>query len=358
MTEIENYIKKVVNDCLDFSIKLIKQTSPSPQESLYHYTSFNNFERIIKTQELCFTDYRCLNDPTEILFSERILQETIKEESSSLEFEYFWEKCQNIVSCFINKENFSKNRDLLPQIEKIETDFFTFSFCSKRDYLPMWRWYSNNGTGISLGFRKEYFFQQEIKDKKPIPFYAKIIYGKDFLSQVISDLLKYVEKKIDDFLKLSPSEKDKNNFFIEVAIKAFSANILPFLPRIKHCAYKEEEEHRLYYQEHKATFLPKSKKEPDYFPFDPIPEDRRGTRPRKQSQNGICLSSSTNQETRFVKSDKFSFDDITEIWVGPCLDFKCVKEKVEKLLIEQGYNPLKIGSEEGIIIKKSDAPYQ
>ena len=128
------------------------------------------------------------------------------------------------------------------------------------------------------------------------------------------------------------------------------------MPAFKHHGYKDENELRLYYLEGKITYKPEYNRLPKFFPFDEIPVERRGTKNRKPVE-GICLPY-IEQKIPFVRSDKFSLDNIAEIWVGPCVHFDCAKEQIIKLLIDGGYNISKIDTDEGIKIKKSEEPYR
>jgi hypothetical protein len=150
-------------------------------------------------------------------------------------------------------------------------------------------------------------------------------------------------------------ERLTSSFARELHVRLLSC-LSPLMPAFKHHGYKDENEHRLYYLEGKITYKPEYNTLPEFFPFDEIPVERRGIKYRKPIQ-GICLPH-IEQRIPFVRSDKFSLDDIAEIWVGPCVHFDCAKEQIIKLLIDGGYNISKIDTEEGIKIKKSEKPYR
>ena len=134
--------------------------SVPPREILYHYTSFNNFvKRIVGNREFCYTDFRHLNDPTEVILSTKVLLKIIenrKVQDEELQ-KVFWRPFCEIFPAILNQENFHKVRDSFEQIDNIESNIYTFSFILKVDYLPMWRWYSEDGTGISIGLKPDYF---------------------------------------------------------------------------------------------------------------------------------------------------------------------------------------------------------
>jgi hypothetical protein len=352
----DQLLKELKNDSM-------KHKSSPPANNLYHYTSFNNFLRIIKNQELCFTDYRHLNDPTEISLSETVLHEAIENKYKQSPLgEKFWKPFLEFFSALITEESLNKVRHYLSHLEKYESRIYTFSFCGEKDYLSMWRWYAENGTGISLGFRPGYFFFEQPKDRRPQAIYTDVCYEKEKLLEIINNSLDSTEREIGAFVNFAKTHRISKEDSREAGYKFLndvridlSTLLLPIMPGFKHHSYKDEKEHRLYYLECKAILKDKPNK-PYYFPFDPIPQDRRGTRSRKAPE-GICLPH-INTEVPFVKSDKFSFYDIAEIWVGPCVYFECAREQIVKLLIEKGYDLNKIDTHEGIKIKKSQAPYR
>jgi hypothetical protein len=270
-----------------------------------------------------------------------------------------WNNFLDIFSVFIDEKDFKKIKDRFSTLEELKSDFYTFSFCSKKDYLPLWRYYAGNGTGIALKFRPEFFAFKEPTDRKPQAMYTEIIYEEKELTQVINKFLDLAEKKLGTFEHvnlLNISEKDSKEDGDQFSLDLFTelaAQLLPIMPTFKHHGYKDEKEHRLYYLECKTTF---QGQEPNYFPFDPFPPERKGIKERK-AQEGICLPH-IDTKVPFVKSDKFSLDDIAEIWVGPCVHFECAKEQIVKSLSEQGYDINKIGTPEGITICKSEMPYR
>lgn len=107
MQILKDKIKELLKQ---FEEELKKTSSPPPIIHLYHYTSFSNFIRIINSRELCFTDYRHLNDPTEFLLSKSVLEKVIKEkkgDNSEICSEFLSD-----ISDIVDKESFMKNRHL------------------------------------------------------------------------------------------------------------------------------------------------------------------------------------------------------------------------------------------------------
>lgn len=255
-----------------------------------------------------------------------------------------------------------KNRHKYSHLKSIQPNIYTFSFCEKQDYLPLWRYYGENGRGISIGFRPGYFNQAEQKDvsrENPVPIYLTISYEEEEFSKVIKEVLDSAINKIAEaksILEKNPSNEANNIFedFKKDLKKYLIGQILPLMPGFKHHGFKDENEHRLYYLEILLEFVEGTE---HCFPFTKIPDTRKDKRPRKNEIKGICLPY-VEEKIPFVKSDKFSLDDIGEIWVGPAVHYECAREQIIKILAKAGYDNDKIDKNEGIKIKKSQAPYR
>ncbi|MBY0462713.1 MAG: DUF2971 domain-containing protein [Alphaproteobacteria bacterium] len=358
ISEFENDVKKILEDI----------STPSPSHILYHYTSFNNFStRIIKNREFCYTDFRHLNDPTEVILSTEVLLKAVgsrKDKGGALE-RIFWQPFLDFFPAMLKPEDFEKVRHNFDQIDKIESSIYTLSFCPKVDYLPMWRWYGDDGRGISIGLKPDYFSSHPVVegDRSPRPIYTDVLYYEDRVISVIDKLCNSAEQKVTNLIKFCQNKEVSADDFQEIATSftrelhnRLVSHLFPLMPAFKHHGYQDENEHRLYYLECKVTYKPEYNKPPTFFPFDEIPVERRGTKNRKPIE-GICLPY-IEQKIPFIRSDKFFLDDIAGIWVGPCVHFDCAREQIIKLLMEAGYDIAKIDTEEGIKIKKSQAPYR
>jgi len=365
--DLEKFYKQFLSAFQQECEKILEDACSLPNNQLYHYTSFSNFQRIINNQILCFRDYRHLNDPTEILLSSNILKELI-EEKIKKSVHPFWKEFSDIFYSVLDKEEFDKIKDRFIQIELIENNIYTFSLCSAVDSLPLWRWYGGNGVGISIGFRSEYF--QPITDneliednKKPRAACLKINYEKEYFVSIITRLLEIVEENL--LLLMSFCEQNSVHFedfllkkgkFLAESVSCF----LPLMPGFKHHGYKEEQEYRLYYMQNKITYKVECNREPDYFPYE-IPGEYKKTRglniKEVSPEIASCLISLNSTKINYVEHH-FLLDDIAEIWIGPCLDFECTKEQIIKILKYAEYDVNKIDTKAGIKIKKSEVPYR
>jgi hypothetical protein len=307
--------------------------SPEIPGIRYHYTSFNNLKRILENQTLSFTHFRHLNDPTEVDFAFDTIEKTLMSNNNT-----FFEHPMDVLKNILYPQHFKENSQRFMTIENLITDIYIFSFCEKPDDLPMWRWYGDNGKGISIGFKPEYF-KTSIKpgDTSPVPILTKVFYDQHQLEEIASNLENITKKYIG---KLTP---DKIHSEI-------ICQLMSLLASFKYEGYQGEQEQRLYYLETEKT----TKQGKSYFPFDRIPDERRKKRPIKRKiTEGVCLPY-FDPEIPYILSDKFSLDDIAEIWVGPCVHFDCMEEQIKKLLVNLG-DADRVG---GIKIIKSNAPYR
>jgi hypothetical protein len=112
---------------------------------LYHYTDANGLKSIIENDEIWFTDYRYLNDPSELRHGISLAHETInatlvKAKAANADF-----LCKMMIDLF-TPENFSGH-----------LQFLIACFSRDRDELGQWRAYADNGRGFAIGLSKTMF---------------------------------------------------------------------------------------------------------------------------------------------------------------------------------------------------------
>ena len=90
---------------------------------IYHYTSFNGLENILKQRKLIYTDYRFFNDPTEIEYGKKlILHALIRDERIDRKI------VQMIMVLFSNLESLYKIYVCCFSVKK----YFTFLLFSEK----------------------------------------------------------------------------------------------------------------------------------------------------------------------------------------------------------------------------------
>lgn len=113
-----------------------------PAEALYHYTSLDGLKGILKTRRLWSTDYRYLNDPSEIKHGKKIISDFFEGKFSQIQDKKLVKKFRYCLDMLGGREN--------------RLCYIT-SFCEEGDHLLAWRCYGNDGGGFSIGFKKEFF---------------------------------------------------------------------------------------------------------------------------------------------------------------------------------------------------------
>jgi hypothetical protein len=111
---------------------------------LYQYTGWGGLCGIIESESVWFTDYRHLNDPSELSHGVEVAQEVLASvgQGADPRVGLFME----MIGDLLVPRNFVGN-----------LDFFTASFTTERDDLGQWRAYADNGRGFALGFAPKMF---------------------------------------------------------------------------------------------------------------------------------------------------------------------------------------------------------
>jgi hypothetical protein len=120
---------------------------------LYHYTSRDGLSGIIAAQKIWFTDYRHLNDDTEIEFGIAAAKAVLAEVGAR----------GPKVSLFCGM-----TADLLTTGNLDDRfGFYVASFSRKRDHLHQWKNYAQCGEGCAIGFGPQLFSIEDKSDRKP-----------------------------------------------------------------------------------------------------------------------------------------------------------------------------------------------
>jgi hypothetical protein len=309
LEELETQIKNYWN----------KFFGKAPHLLFYHYTDFDALYKILRFRELWFTDYRNLNDPSEYIYGiDQYLSSLKKLKEPSQNFHY-WSTIEKHIADL--RQNPFTNKNGI----KVEHPIYTFSFCGSKDYLPAWRLYGDNGSGVAIGFRPDYYSYTTKGSiiNNPLANY-NVIYSHEKIDKLILGLIKIIDNK---FTKLDDSDKESLTISL---ISYFITYSIGF----KHFGYEHENELRFVLWEQKINdqyCLPNGKNTPEI------------TSDRKFILNG----------KNRVKSEHFLAEHIVEIWVGPAVEnFNQRKKEIEDKLKEYGYDINKIE------IIRSEMPYR
>jgi Protein of unknown function (DUF2971) len=145
--------------------------------ALYHYTDARGLKGIIESETIWFTDYRHLNDPSELTHGIEMARDVMnnsrgREDAHGREF-------LDCLADMLSTKNFSGR-----------FEFFIASFSRDRDELSQWRAYADNGRGYAIGFAPRMFrIEEDRSDLQPNE--------KTFVGPVLYDIREVTERHIN-----------------------------------------------------------------------------------------------------------------------------------------------------------------
>lgn len=243
---------------------------------LYHYTTLDSLEKIMKGKCMHFSHVSWLNDYSEYdwglnLFQEKLL-EIVNEKG---------EKAERIIKKFIDIIKRDKNKD----------NPCVGSFTALKESLSQWRGYANSGSGVCIGFDAD--IMKRICKKNNF-IIGDVLYGNSF-----DDIHTNFLAKISSFISA-----DLNDLVDDSANVSMCISILSCF--VKHEGFQEEKEIRIAIPF--TEKLPNKIKGKLYAPY-------------------------------FLFDFKESFPSIfKEIWIGPAANQELVAKSVSLLLKEYGFN--------------------
>lgn len=289
-------------------------------DTIYHYTSLNGLIGILESQSLFSSNIQFLNDRKEFQYGVELILSTISHLKKN-------KKAFQIL------ENVEKNIDLIYKCERYVT-----CFSLKGDLLSQWRAYGNNGRGISIGFDRNSLsssFSQYLNEKMIVYNENDQIYS---IEKQINWIIEYFEntKKLIDW-----NDYDYDFFVAKEIIEYLEKTISSF----KHPSFKDEKEYRIEYvidgninKEDKEKLLFKST-DNLVVPYLKLTNECKD-----------YINQSNYKETDVYPTFVVKKLPITEIIIGPSLDFQANKHSIAKLLKSNNYD--------NIEIIPSDVPYR
>ncbi len=188
-----NYIKQRCNQLY------VNQHFSNYDTTLYHYTSKNSGENIIKSKELWLTKYNLSNDNQEFKHGLQIIKTQLKE--------------------IIDKDEKTKVifEKLIPFLEEEskspKTHFYMICFCStsRNEYLK--RNYANGKKGLCLNIK---LASEDFNNQKPILY--KTIYSINKFKRILTKLLYNYRNMIishfEEWSKLQIYDQVNSEFFV------------------------------------------------------------------------------------------------------------------------------------------------
>ncbi len=202
---------------------------------LFHYTTLQGMQGILRDRSLWLSHVTSFNDPHEIEYGKKLIIEVLND--------------------FVRREDSPVIRDFLSGILPFVQSFgkqmhhaFVVCFCESGNLLSQWRGYADQGCGYSLGFKFSEATQiassldNPTGEKIPGPFFRKVIYCPEQQKKLIESYLQGAVDAVRDLIgRIRKNRPD-------CAIMGVQASnlILDMLLCFKHPAFAEEKEWRLF----------------------------------------------------------------------------------------------------------------
>jgi hypothetical protein len=206
-------------------------------DTLYHYTNVAGLKGIIESESIWFTDFRHLNDPSEIEHGIELCRDVIRLRRPGQDGRVGL--FLDVLADFTRLDNFSRS-----------LEYFIGSFSQASDDLGQWRAYGDNGRGVAVGFAPHLFDIENTTNKKPSEagFVGRVIYDLD----AASSRVRAIERAEGIFLEVANAHrnllanKDVGIPFMQDFARAVIASPLIWnCLTSKHAAYTHEQEVRL-----------------------------------------------------------------------------------------------------------------
>jgi hypothetical protein len=188
-----------------------------PIPTLYHYTSMTGLRGILSSRTIWATDYRCLNDMSEVIYADAIIRETVHEETTDLS-----QPIQDFLRRFSYIVQYASSR--------MHMHIHIASFCQEGDSLCQWREYARQGVAIGL-------FGAPLEDL-PDCHIVKVEYRRDVQKQFIREAFRLHVASI----KQAFDRGDKDE--IRAACDPFATQLMFYAAAFKHPAFADEREWR------------------------------------------------------------------------------------------------------------------
>lgn len=304
-------------------------------KTLYHYCSVDTFYNIIKNKSLWLSDISKSNDSRELQWLKGQCETYIL--NSWLEYLKGLEQENRLTSQDFVGVNESK--EWLKYINEETSKSWIFCLSEKKDDLGQWRGYADDGYGISIGFKTDFFVVvekiAEIIDKNELLFFGKVRYSK---KEVKDFFMNYAELK-------EISTKDTTEQVLERIKKAIGLTM--WNSAFFKCeTFKEEKEWRIAYSMELLDILKGT--------IPGIPDDKNEYKSAITLGNyGFNVRNKTlvsHVELGIPHLEKV----ISEICIGPKSPLEV--QDVKMFLISQGL--LKDFYDKSIKVYKSEASYR
>lgn len=201
-----------------------------PPQFLFHYTNAKGLLGILDSGRLWATNYRFLNDASEIAYAMALFEAIVQERLSQARSE--------VVTEFLQRTLRTANAfDGM-------FDCYVACFCEKDDLLNQWRAYAASGGGFALGFHsKEIGMRVRLDHPGQDFFLRKVEYEEAAQRQLLAEVLDLASSHLEEITK-GHSVKEANNA-IARCCQFVRVETAEYFACFKHPAFSVEEEWRL-----------------------------------------------------------------------------------------------------------------
>ncbi len=208
----------------DITSRLYAET---PQERLYHYTSFTGLLGIVASRALWASDIRYMNDSAELKHTADLIDAEIT---------------RRITAGHAKPDLLNQFLDWVTHRITNGHMLFASSFRSNGNLLSQWRGYSRLGKGVSLGFDPAYILHCAGQQSFQI---GRCIYCSKSQKLLIRQVVDAVEALAEECcpgsdIAESPAERSYHSIFPSI-----ESDLLRIAAILKHPSFAEEEEWRI-----------------------------------------------------------------------------------------------------------------
>jgi hypothetical protein len=208
----------------------------SPQGLIYHYCDAPALFNILNTKKVWATSTKYLNDTMETL----ALIRNLKDHADRHRNTDAGAVLSDIVDFYLI------TADKKPT-QTIGMDRFACCFSANGDLLSQWRAYGNNGRGYAIGFDPSAF--RDLVDPQPKMSLRRITYGGKDEASLVDDLFSRFKPMVEPHLQiLDQTGWDRLSARYWLSLR-FGECMFDLVEEIKHPAFVEEDEWRLYANE-------------------------------------------------------------------------------------------------------------
>jgi hypothetical protein len=236
-------------------VDITKYVKRSPPPLLWHYTTLEGLQGIVKEQAIWATDVRYLNDRREYVHARDLFVEVITEKKKN--------------ASDSEKLTLDQSLDVIQTVHTLENyRVFVSSFSANEDQLSQWRAYGSAAKGISIGFDLRRLNIPEVESSANV--FAPCVYSRQQQINMIGVWLQHffsVMQRMKDANAKNSSESlckdDPPDVATKKLLTAFGADLSMELFQIvmdpgrlfalmKHESFAEENEWRLVISESRA----------------------------------------------------------------------------------------------------------